>query len=106
MVFVAPVWMGQIASPIRSCIKELKGQLDNYAFVSISGGALNDNPKLGKDVLKRFKKEPSAVIDMHIVDLLGADKDLKMSETGSYQVNEKEIKEITEKVVGTLRNRM
>src|SRR5512136_2043847 len=39
VVFVSPVWMGQVASPLRACFKELGPKLGKYAFVSICGGA-------------------------------------------------------------------
>ena len=70
VLFVAPVWMGYAASPMRSCIKKLKQKIEKYAFVSISGGADGPNPKLEDELRKRAGKEPAAVIDLHIADLL------------------------------------
>ncbi len=46
IIFAAPVWIGQPAFPLRSYLKYLKRHPQKYAFVSISGGALNDNPGL------------------------------------------------------------
>lgn len=102
VIFVAPVWMGQIASPLRSVMKEFKGKLTNYAFVSISGGALNDNPKLWKDVHKRFGKKPNVIVDMHIADLLTSEKKATMDDTSHYRIDEKDKKMLTSEVVAKI----
>jgi flavodoxin len=47
VIFLAPVWMGQVASPLRAYFKEYKNIIGNYAFVSISGGAEGPNPNFG-----------------------------------------------------------
>jgi NADPH-dependent FMN reductase. len=52
VIFVGPVWMGQVAAPLRAYFKHLKGRLDQYAFVSISGGADGPNPKLAGELKK------------------------------------------------------
>jgi flavodoxin len=43
VLFVGPVWMGQVASPFRACFKQLYPKIAKYAFISINGGA--DGPK-------------------------------------------------------------
>jgi len=37
VLFVGPVWMGQVATPFRACFKHFKSGLGQYAFISISG---------------------------------------------------------------------
>ena len=46
VVFVGPVWLGQVATPFRACFKQLGPEIDRYAFISVSGGADGLNPKL------------------------------------------------------------
>ena len=98
VIFIAPVWMGQVASPLRGPMKELKGQLDRYAFVSISGGANGPNPKIAKELKKRLGKGPEAVIDMHIADLLPSDPKPTRKDTSDYLLNEKDAGKLTEKI--------
>lgn len=103
LIFVAPVWMGQVASPLRAYMKELKGTLNKFAFVSISGGSLNDNPKLPEHVTKKFGQEATAVIDMHIADLLPSGKEASMKDSSSYRLTEEHKKELTSKIVTQLK---
>ncbi len=99
VILVAPVWMGQIASPLRKPIKDLKGKIDRYAFVSISGGADGPNPKLAKELKKRLGKGPEAVIDMHIADLLPSDPKPTRQDTSDYRLNEQDAVKLTEKIL-------
>jgi hypothetical protein len=52
ILFFGPIWMGQIATPLRAYLKHLKTNKGRYVFVSISGGA--DSAKL--NIL--FRQEP------------------------------------------------
>lgn len=70
IIFVAPVWIGQPAFPIRSYLKQLKKHPQKYAYVSISGGGLNNNSGLPDTLKRRAGIKAVTVIDMHITDLL------------------------------------
>ena len=51
VLFVGPVWMGQIASPFRACFKKLGQGIAKYAFISICGGADGPNPKIAGELM-------------------------------------------------------
>ncbi|MDF2536881.1 MAG: hypothetical protein K0R18_3043 [Bacillales bacterium] len=40
ILFFGPIWMGQVATPLRAYLKHLKTNPCKYAFISISGGAV------------------------------------------------------------------
>ena len=101
-LFVGPVWMGQVASPLRAGFKQFGRQISKYAFVSISGGADGPNPKLGDELKKRLGKEPAYVVDLHIADLLPADPKPTRDDTSNYRVTESDLKRLTEQVVGII----
>jgi flavodoxin len=54
VVFMGPIWMFGIASPMRTCFKELKKKMGEYAFVSINGGALGPNTKIAGKLVRRL----------------------------------------------------
>jgi hypothetical protein len=62
--------MGALAFPMRAYLKQLKEHPKKYAYVSISGGAMNDNSGLPDELKRRTGIESVAVIDLHIADLL------------------------------------
>jgi len=103
VLFVGPVWMGQIAAPLRACVKQLCPRIGRYAFISISGGADGPNPKLGDELKKRMLKEPVAVIDQHIADLLPQEPKPTRDDTSAYRITEQDAKKLTDTAIAALR---
>lgn len=103
IVYVAPVWMGQAASPMRAYLKRIKTVPRRYAFVSISGGALNDNPKLADSLQKQTGQAPDAVVDLHIADLLPPGSKPTASDTSAYRLAEEGAQKLAETVVQRLK---
>jgi hypothetical protein len=106
VILIAPVWMGNIASPMRGPIKDLKSSIGKYAFVSISGGAMGPNPKLGKELKKRLGADPVAVIDLHIRDLLPQTPKPTREDTSKYKLTQTDVKNLTDKVSRSLEEAM
>lgn len=106
VIFVGPVWMGQVAAPLRAYFKHLKTSLNQYAFISISGGADGPNPKLARELSKRVGKKPAAVINPHIVDLLPSDPKPTREDTSAYRLTDEDVRSLTNEIVKTLREAM
>ena len=106
VIFAAPVWMGKAASPLRACFAHLRGKPGRYAFVSLSGGAdgPDSNAALAADLEKRLKAVPSAVVDLHIADLLPADPKPVRAKTSAYRATEDDYRNLTARAVAALRD--
>jgi len=102
VLFVGPVWMGQVASPFRACFKQLGPRIARYAFTSISGGADGPNPRLADELKKRLGKEPVCLVDLHIADLLPAAPKPTREDTSAYRITESDVKHLTDTIVATL----
>ncbi|MGQ8336629.1 flavodoxin family protein [Sunxiuqinia sp. A32] len=103
VVFIGPVWMGMAAFPFRTCFKVVKDKIQNYAYVSISGGATGPNPQLSADLQKRMGKSPKALINLYLKDLFPKDAEPTPKEIDAHQLNPEEIKKLSEKIVSELR---
>lgn len=103
VVFVAPVWMGKIASPIRPYLRRLKQYPAGYAFLSISGGADGPNPKLESELISRTGTKPEILRNLHIADLLPADPKPTRTITSAYRLNDREVAALTDKMMMTLK---
>ena len=103
VVIIGPVWLGHVAAPIRSCLRQLRGRPGQYAFCSISGGADGPNPKLAGDLTRRVGKAPAAVVDLHIADLLPRDPKPTRAITSAYRLKDADIKSLTGTIVKALR---
>ena len=105
IIFVGPVWMGKAATPLRSYLKYLKKYPKPYAFLSISGGALNDNPDLAGDLRKRAGAKPAALVDLHIVDLLPPEPKPTPQDTSAYCLTGEDLEKLAERILGSLREK-
>ena len=106
ILFFAPIWMGQPASPLRAYFKELKANSYQYGFVSISGGADGGNPKLLTELNKRVGREPMVLIDLPIASLLPSDLEAGRKDTSAYRIDEKDIKKLTDTIMKTLKEKI
>ena len=103
VVFVGPIWIGSIATPLRTFFKQMKNKVKKYAFVSISGGADGPNPKISAELKKRMGKDAAAVLDYHIADLLPSDPKPTRDDTSKYKVTDADIKDLSGKIVSSLK---
>jgi hypothetical protein len=103
VVFVGPVWMGQVASPFRACFKELGPRLGRYAFVSVCGGADGLNPRLASELTERLGKEPVALIELHKAGLLPPEPKPTRNDTMRYRISEADVELLTGKAVSGLK---
>jgi len=106
VIFMGPVWMGHVATPLRAYFKHFQARPGKYAFVSISGGADGANPKLAGELTRRLGKEPTALIDVHIADLLPPGARSDRNATMVYRLNEEDVKNLTDTIVKTLKEAM
>lgn len=102
IIFVGPVWGGVAATPFRSCFRDLKACIGEYAFVSISGGAAGQNRKLDRDLAKRLGKDPVSVIDLHIANLLPQGSNPHPSVTSSYRISKEDTRRLAETAINEL----
>jgi len=102
VLFLGPVWMGQIATPFRACFRQLGPKIGKYAFISISGGAEGSNPKLADELRKRLGREPVCLIDLHIADLLPSEPEPTRKDTMGYRIDGKEVEHLTDTIMATL----
>lgn len=103
IIFIAPVWMGQPAFPLRSYLKQLKKHPQKYAYVSISGGA---NPGLPGALKSRTGVEAVTVIDLHITDLLPPEPKPTPQYISAYRLTAQDIESLTKRAVTMLREKL
>ncbi len=103
LVFVAPIWMGLVAFPLRAYLAALRKHPKPYCFLSISGGADSVNPKVPDELKKRAGQAPVFVLDQHIRDLLPAEPAPTRDDTTKYQLTNEDLAQITKKALEQLK---
>ncbi len=102
VLFIGPVWMGQVATPFRACFKQLAPTIGNYGFISISGGADGPNPQLASELKERLGRDPAYLIDLHIADLLPSEPKPTRDDTMAYRINGQNVEHLTDMIITTL----
>lgn len=103
VLFVGPVWLGQVATPFRAYFDQLQHKINRYVFVSISGGANGPNPDLADELNKRLGKKPEAVINLYIADLLPLDPKPTIKITSAYHLNDRDVEILTNNALKILK---
>ena len=103
LILVAPIWMGQVAFPLRAYLAALRKHPKPYCFLSISGGADSDNPKISAELQKRTGRAPSLVLDQHIRELLPAEPAPTRDDTSKYQLTQPDCALITKRALDRLK---
>ena len=102
VILAGPVWIGKVATPLRAYLRYLKKDKSRYAFISISGGALGPNPKLGGELTKRTGRQPEALVDLHIAGLMPGDAKAERKDTSAYRLTAEDVEKLTDAAVSNL----
>ena len=102
VVLCAPIWMGMPSTPIRAYLKHLAKSKQQYAFVSLSGGADNNNPDFSKQLIKVIGYEPVEIVDMYVRSLLPNEPAPTRDDTQHYPVTANEYDNLCSDAVAIL----
>ena len=88
-IFVAPVWAGRIANPLKTFLKTNADLIGRYSFITLCGGG--GNTGLAAELTKLAGKSAVIVAELKVVDLLPADKKNKIMYTSGYRVTKEDM---------------
>lgn len=103
IIFIAPIWMGQPAFPIRSYLKHLKEHPQKYAYVSISG---DKNPGLSNVLKSRAGAEATTIIELSITDLIQSEQKPTPQIVSEYRLTEQDIESLTKRAITILQEKL
>ena len=94
IIFLCPIWMGEIATPLRQYLKSIRKSKKHFSFITLSGGADGRNENIEENLIKFTKQKPEFLLDYYVRDLLPQEPQPTKEQTQSYPMNEKEYQEI------------
>jgi flavodoxin len=92
LILMAPVWMGRIASPLKTFLLQEKASMHSYSFITVCGGGTGQKERLTKELTRHVGFEPIHVSELWLNSLLSARKDT-LKNTTSYQLTTQDLKE-------------
>ncbi len=97
-IFVAPIWAGKIASPLKTFLLQEKYHINHYSFITVCGGAPWQKEKLTKGLTKLLEREPGLVQELWINDLLSEEKKDTIKYTSGYRIQSTDLEIFERKI--------
>lgn len=98
VILLAPIWAGKIAAPMRSFIKNSKDDLSDYSFITICSGASGQREKIGAELLLLTSREPSALAELWINDLLPEEQRNKIKYTNKFPLKREHFSQFDQEI--------
>jgi hypothetical protein len=84
VLFLAPIWAGRIASPLKAFLELAKDHLQQYSFISLCG--TDSNKKIAAELTQLVQHPPTSVLELAVKNLLPQDMKNMIRYTSGYQV--------------------
>ena len=91
VVLAGPVWMGKIASPLRTYIKSYRSSISRVAIISICGGSLGKNEKLPEELRRLVGVAPIETKQLYINDILPPEQQNQMKSSSAYRITQSDL---------------
>lgn len=86
LIFIAPIWAGKIATPLKTFLKQESENIRNYSFISLCSGVPEQKEKIKIALQKIVGKPPLAIEELWVNDLLSSSKKNKIKYTTPYRI--------------------
>ena len=96
-VLIAPIWNYRIAHPLKTFLRNEKGFLGSYSFVTLCIGREHQVEKIITQLNKQVGYPPKAVLEMKINDLIPAQMQNKVKHVSNYKITEEDLTAFAEK---------
>jgi hypothetical protein len=77
VIFIAPVWNGKIATPLKSFLVKEKNDIVSYSFITICSGRPGQNDWIRKELTEIVGKRPVGITELMASDVLPLGKSNK-----------------------------
>jgi flavodoxin len=87
IIFIAPVWAGKIATPLKSFLTRENENIKTYSFITLcGGGSPNQKEKIQNELRSIVQKKPLNVVELWVNDLLSDEKKNTMKYTSGFRI--------------------
>ncbi len=91
-IFIAPIWAGKIAAPLRSFLVRERSHLRDYAFITLCGGGMSEQAaKVYKELSTLLGGEPVAMKELWVMSLELPELKATPRKISSYSVRPEDI---------------
>ncbi len=103
LFFVAPVWFGKIASPLRSVFSTIKDKEITISLVSISAGNHGVNSNLSKELKQRTGLSPKWILNPLITSFFPSTQKPKASDLDQFRLSDIQAEKLANEFISSLK---
>lgn len=98
LILLGPVWMGKIASPLRTFLSEEKGSINRYSFISVCGGLPGQKEKLEKELETIVGVRPRSVSELWVSEIIGGNVTKNAKNVSAYKITSTDLEKFRTKI--------
>lgn len=92
LIFVAPIWAGKIAGPLKSFLVRERSHIQDYAYISLCGGGNGEQAtKVRSELSSIVGRDPLTVKELWVIDLPPTDVEEHARNISGYKVTPENI---------------
>lgn len=97
-IFIAPIWAGKIASPLKSFLRKARIHIKRYSFITVCGGNAWQKDKITAELNNLLARQPDKIMELWINDLLPTEKKDTIKYTSGYRIGPADFKAFETKI--------
>lgn len=98
LVFIAPIWGGKIATPLKSLLLQERKNIKRYSFITVCSGAEGQQDKIEKELASLVGRQAEIVTELWINDLLPPEERNTIQYTTGYRISQNDLQKFSDKL--------
>ena len=99
IIFIAPIWAGKIAMPLKTFLANETNNIKQYSFVTLCGGGnAAQKEKLQRQLKQITGKSPDNAVELWVNDLLPTNQRDTIKYVTGYRIDPTEFKEFDRQI--------
>lgn len=104
VIFLAPIWAGKIAMPMKSFLVKEKTNIPDYSFITMCGGGNPDQKQnIRKQLSEVLQKDPLDVVELWVSKLF---PEGGIKPTSAFRIEETDLDKFQSEISSFLREQM
>lgn len=98
VILTAPVWGANIATPMKAFLELERDNLEEYSFIDVCSGRPGQAERMRQQLTQLIGKEPTAILELKINDLLPLEKKDNTRYTTPYRIKKTDLEEFKQPI--------
>lgn len=98
LIIVGPVWMGKIATPLKTFLSEERYSINRYSFISVCGGHAGQKEKIERELEAMAGIRPEKVLELWVSEIMSTDMTKDARNVSAYRITSRDLEKFNTKI--------